>query len=225
MRIDIWSDIACPFCYIGKRHLEEALEQSGVTAEVTWHSFELDPSPRAERRQTDIIEALMAKYGQSRAQTEAMVARVAEMGAASGLDLQLRDCVRANTFDAHRLLHLAAAHGRQDAAKERLLKAYFTEAADLEDHATLQALLAEVGVPAAAVASTLSGDAYAREVRHDEQQAMQIGIRGVPFFVFNRTHAVSGAQPVSVFLRAMADSQPAPPPADGPSCEADRCEV
>lgn len=227
MRIDIWSDIACPFCYIGKRRLEEALAKTDTKAEVIWHSFELDQTPRAARPTTDVVSALMQKYGQSRSQTEAMLTQVSEMGRGAGLDLRLRDSVRANTFDAHRLLHLAAEHGVQGAAKERLLRAYFTEAADMEDHDTLCRLLAEVGVPAADAAAVLSSDAYAAEVRRDEQQAMQIGIRGVPFFVFNQTHAVSGAQPVAVFQRAMADSQPAPAPAaaDGPSCEADRCDV
>ena len=228
MRIDVWSDIACPFCYIGKRHLEAALAQSDAQAEVVWHSFELDPSPRDSRPEGDIVAVLMAKYSQSRPQVEAMVERVAAMGAVSGLQMRLRDCVRANTFDAHRLLHLAAAHGRQDAAKERLLAAYFTEGADLEDKTTLSALMADAGLPADAVAKTLGSDRYADAVRRDEQQAMQIGVRGVPFFVFDQRFAVSGAQPVSVFQQAIekCHTEAAPtPPQGGPSCEADHCEV
>lgn len=226
MRIDIWSDIACPFCYIGKRHLEAALEESGAEAEVIWHSFELDPTPRAPDAETDIVAVLMAKYRQSRPQIEAMIERVVAMGAASGLDFQFADSVRVNTLDAHRTLHLAAEHGCQDAAKERLLAAYFTEGADLSRPEVLAGLLAEVGVPAEAVRSMLASDAYTDAVRRDEHLARQIGIQGVPFFVFDQKVALSGAQPVDVFKRVLSERQAeASVVSDGASCAPEGCEV
>ena len=228
MRIDIWSDIACPFCYIGKRHLEAALAATGAEAEVVWHSFELDPTPRDPSAETDIVAVLMAKYRQSRAQIEAMVERVVSMGTASGLALRLTESIRVNTFDAHRALHLAAEHGCQDAAKERLLAAYFTEGADLSAPEVLAALLAEVGLSASAVRAMLDSDAYTAAVRADEQQAQQLGIQGVPFFVFNQKVALSGAQPVEVFQRVLMQCQaeaPAPVISAGAACESDGCEV
>ncbi|MFT5683783.1 MAG: putative DsbA family dithiol-disulfide isomerase [Myxococcota bacterium] len=228
MRIDIWSDIACPFCYIGKRHLEAALETSESDVEVVWHSFELDPTPRDPNASTDIVAVLMAKYRQSRPQIEAMVERVEAMGAASGLSFRFGDSVRVNTFDAHRTLHLAAEHGCQDAAKERLLAAYFTEGADLSRPEVLAELLAEVGLPPETVLAALDSDAYTDAVRADEKMAREIGVQGVPFFVFNQKYAVSGAQPVDVFQRMLAQCQadePAPVIAEGASCTTDHCEV
>lgn len=229
MRIDIWSDIACPFCYIGKRHLEAALAATGLEAEVVWRSFELDPTPgpRAER---DVVAVLMAKYRQSRPQVEAMMERVAAMGALAGLQLRLKDSVRASTFDAHRLLHLAAAEGRQGDAKERLLAAYFTEGADLGDRETLLRLAADLGLSVQAAAAVLDSDAYADAVRADEQMAHQIGVQGVPFFVFDERYAISGAQPVAVFQQALercradAATLTAAVPADA-ACTPDGCEV
>ncbi|MFT5683684.1 MAG: putative DsbA family dithiol-disulfide isomerase [Myxococcota bacterium] len=229
MRIDIWSDIACPFCYIGKRHLEAALEAAGTKAEVVWHSFELDPTPRSASVDTDIVAVLMAKYRQSRAQTEAMVGRVVEMGAQAGLQFQFQGSVRVNTFDAHRTLHLAAESGRQDAAKERLLAAYFTEGADLSDPTVLAELLAEVGIAPESVLAALSGDDYADAVRTDEQMAKQLSIQGVPYFVFNQKYALSGAQPVDAFQRVIAqcqaDAPPEPVAITSDACAPDGCEV
>ena len=228
MRIDIWSDIACPFCYIGKRHLEAALKTARADAEVVWHSFELDPTPRPADTSTDIVAVLMAKYRQSRPQIEAMVERVVAMGAASGLAFRFHDSVRVNTFDAHRALHLAAEHGCQDAAKERLLAAYFTEGEDLSKPEVLAKLLAEVGLSSEAVRAMLDSDAHADAVRADEQMAQQIGVQGVPFFVFNQKYALSGAQPVDAFLqilaRCQAEAQP-PVVAEGAACTTDHCEV
>jgi predicted DsbA family dithiol-disulfide isomerase len=223
MRIDIWSDIACPFCYIGKRHLEAALAATGAEAEVVWHSFELDPSPRDPGAETDIVKVLMAKYRQSRPQIEAMIARVVAMGAEAGLSFRFADSVRGNTFDAHRALHLAAGHGLQDAAKERLLAAYFTEGADLSRPEVLAGLLSEVGVPEDAVLAMLASDAHTDEVRADEQLARRLGIQGVPFFVFNQKLALSGAQPVEVFQRVLSQCQAEA--AAGAACTPEGCEV
>ena len=170
----------------------------------------------------------MEKYRQSRPQIEAMVERVVAMGAASGLAFRFKDSVRVNTFDAHRTLHLAAEHGCQDAAKERLLAAYFTEGADLSKPEVLAELLAEVGLSPEAVRAMLDSDAHADAVRADEQMARQLGIQGVPFFVFNRQYTVSGAQPVEAFQRILAQCQaeaPAPVVAEGASCATDHCEV
>lgn len=232
MHIDIWSDIACPFCYIGKRHLEQALAQFPArdSVELRWHSFELDPnSPREGSR--DPLGELMAKYGKSREEVEAMMDHVTQMGAQAGLQLQLHHTVRTNTFDAHRLLHLASEHGLQNDAKERLLKAYFTESAHLGETDTLVRLLGEVGLPEAAVREVLTSDRYGELVRADEQAAREMGIGGVPFFVFNERYAVSGAQPTSVFLEVLNKVQaetPAPlqqvAPA-APGCADESCEL
>lgn len=200
MKIDIWSDIVCPFCYIGKRHLEQALERfpGRDAVQIQWHSFELDPNtPRNSQEKT--LNALMTKYGKSRPEAEDMMAQVQQMGQAAGLDLQLSQTLRNNTFDAHRLLHLAAEYGLQTAAKERLLKAYFSDGQQIADSETLIRLLSEVGLPTEAIQAVLNSDNYAQEVRVDQKQAREIGISGVPFFVFDGRYAVSGAQPPAVF--------------------------
>ncbi|HEY9839662.1 MAG TPA: DsbA family oxidoreductase [Candidatus Obscuribacterales bacterium] len=206
MHIDIWADIVCPFCYIGKRHLETALAgfpgREGV--EIRWHSFELDPRA-PERDDRSVAEILSAKYGQSPALTEEMLDRVIVLGAQSGLNLRLREAIRVNSFLAHRLIYLAASHNLQDQAVERLMRAYFTEIEDLSNPETLIRLFDEIGISEDVVRTTLDSGAFAGTVRDDERTAHELGISGVPFFLLDQKYALSGAQPVSVFRQALAD--------------------
>jgi predicted DsbA family dithiol-disulfide isomerase len=204
MKIEIWSDVVCPWCYIGKRRFEAALAQfeHQDRVEIMWRSFELDPqAPRHQEGAQD--EMLAKKYGVSLSQARAMIERVTTLAAQEGLDYHLERAQRGNTFDAHRLIHLAAAHGRQGEVKQRLLHAYFTEGRPIADRETLAAIGAEAGIPAAEVRAMLAGDAFAGEVRADEQRAAQFGIRGVPFFVIDERFGVSGAQEQAVLLSAL----------------------
>lgn len=204
MQIDIWSDIVCPWCYIGKRRFETALARFAHHDNVTvrWHSFELDPhTPR--QTAGSLNDMLARKMNVSTAQAAAMNAQVTALAAQEGLDYQLDRAQHGNTFDAHRLIHLAATHNLQGAAKERLLHAYFTEGLPISDHATLVTLGAEIGLAADDVRTMLASDDYADDVRADEQQASAYGISGVPFYVINEQYGVSGAQSAEVFLNAL----------------------
>ncbi|WP_405740779.1 DsbA family oxidoreductase [Streptomyces sp. NBC_01525] len=204
MRVEIWSDIACPWCYIGKARFEAGLAgfagRDGV--EVVHRSFELDPGAPAPT-DVPVLEMLAAKYGVSRGQAEAMEARVADAARGEGLGYR-SDRVHGNTFDLHRLLHLAKAHGVQDALLGVFYRANFAEARPLGDRETLVALAAEAGVPAEEAARVLADpDAYADAVRADEREAAELGATGVPFFVIDRRYGISGGQPAEVFREAL----------------------
>ena len=204
MNVEIWSDIVCPWCYIGKRRFERAVACFGHPGEVTvtYRSFELDPSAPARRTGTH-AEHLARKYGMTVAQAEQASQQMTQRAAAEGLEFRF-DLIRGgSTFDAHRLLHLAKDHGLQPETKERLLRATFTEGLAIADKPTLARLATEVGLPAAQVQAVLDGDAYADPVRADEQQAARYGISGVPFFVADGKYAVSGAQPPEVLLQLL----------------------
>lgn len=204
MNVEIWSDVVCPWCYIGKRRFERALASFDHPDEVTvtYRSFELDPDAPAERTGTH-AEHLAGKYGMTTAQAEQANKQMTERAADDGLEFRF-DLIRGgNTFDAHRLLHLAEDHGLQPQLKERLLRATFTEGVPIADKPTLVRLATEAGLPAAQVQAVLDGDAYADAVRADEQQAARYGISGVPFFVADGKYAVSGAQPPEVLLQLL----------------------
>ncbi|MBX3272440.1 MAG: DsbA family oxidoreductase [Sandaracinaceae bacterium] len=205
LRVDVWSDVVCPFCFIGKRRLEAALAAFAHAArvDVVWRSFELDPSAPREPEEGSLAERLAAKYGTSVREAEARMAHVTDSARADGIEMRLDLARPTGTFDAHRLLHLARASGVGDAMNERLFCAYFTEGARLADHAVLVALAADVGLPPDEVTATLASEGYAREVRADEAEAAALGIRGVPCFVLGGRFAVSGAQPVETFERAL----------------------
>ncbi|WP_371404233.1 DsbA family oxidoreductase [Kribbella sp. NBC_00662] len=219
MRIDVWSDVVCPWCYIGKRRLEEALDASGDTATVVWHSFQLDPSSTNDDPR-DLATRLGEKYGRGREWALQANAHVTGIAAEVGLEYHLDQAKPANTVDAHRLLHLAldledageVPAGTQGALKERLLKAYFTDGLPVGDHAALTELATEVGLPAERAREVLAGTAYTDEVAADQAQALAYGANGVPFFVIDEKYGVSGAQPVEVFQealrRANADRKP-----------------
>jgi predicted DsbA family dithiol-disulfide isomerase len=204
LTVDVWSDVVCPWCYIGKRRFEAALEGFEHRDDVTvlWHSFELDPEapPVAEGRSA---ERLAAKYGMSVEEASARQAEITALAAQDGLTYDLAESRGGNTFDAHRLIHLAAEHGLGDAVMERLMNAYFSEREAIGDPDTLQRLAVGAGLPADEVREVLEGDRYADAVRADERAATQIGIRGVPFFVLGRKYGVSGAQPSEALLQAL----------------------
>ncbi|MFD3584613.1 DsbA family oxidoreductase [Streptomyces sp. NPDC058683] len=204
LRIDVWSDVVCPWCYIGKRRLESALGrfEHADEVEVHWHSFQLDPAhPKGDRR--PVLEALAHKTGAPPAQVRAMIRQVTELAAAEGLRYDLERAVSVNTVDAHRLSHLAAAHGRGAEMHERLLRAHLGEGEVVDDPGTLVRLGAEAGVPEDEVRRMLDGDAYADAVTADVRTARRYGATGVPFFVLDRTYGLSGAQPADTFLSAL----------------------
>ncbi|MCR5888276.1 DsbA family oxidoreductase [Hymenobacter sp. J193] len=200
IQVEIWSDILCPFCYIGKRRLETALARfpHADQIDVQWRSFELDPQANPEPGVNQYVR-LAAKYGKPEAWAREMSANMTQMAAQEGLAFDFDRLVPANSLRAHRLVHLAARHSKQDAAKERLFKAYLEEGLDVNDPATLTRLGADLELPAAEVTHLLASDDFTDEVRHDEYQAHQIGVRGVPYFVFDDKYAVSGAQPAELF--------------------------
>jgi predicted DsbA family dithiol-disulfide isomerase len=207
LRIDVWSDIACPWCHVGKRRLEAALAAfpRRGDVEVVWRAFELDPAAaRAPGPDVPYAVRLGRKYGVPAAQAEEMIRRMTATAAGDGLDLRFDRARPGNTFDAHRLLHLAHLRGRQDALKERLLTAYLRDGEFLGDHETLVRLAGEAGLDPDEARRTLAGDDFARDVRADEDEARRLGVRGVPFFVFGGRRAVSGAHPAETLLAALA---------------------
>jgi predicted DsbA family dithiol-disulfide isomerase len=194
--VEIWSDIACPWCYIGKRRFEAALARFEHRDEVTvvWRSFELDPEAPAERT-GDRAEHLARKYGMSLEQARAAEAQMTDTAAGEGLEFRFDAARAGNTFDGHRLVHLARGHDLQDAMKERLLRAYFSEGDLISDHPTLVRLAVEVGLPGDEAAEALAENRYADEVRDDERMAAVLGISAVPTFVVDRALGASGAHP------------------------------
>ncbi len=204
MKVEIWSDVVCPWCYIGKRRFEQALLGFAhrEEVEVVWRSFELDPAAPASR-DGSYAERLADKYGTSVSEAQQMIDSMTAAAAAEGLDFHFEVARPGNTFDAHRLLHLAAARGVQDAVKERLVHATFTEGEPISDHETLVRLVAEAGLDAGQAAAVLAGDDYAKDVRADEREARELRITGVPCFVIDRRYAVSGAQPAELLQRAL----------------------
>ncbi|GGE30356.1 DSBA oxidoreductase [Pullulanibacillus camelliae] len=204
MKIEVWSDFVCPFCYIGKRHLEEALKSLPDVSQVTidYKSFELDPhSPKDS--DGDIHASLAKKFGVSYEQAKAMNDRMTEQAKEAGLTYHFDTMIPTNTFDAHRLMHYAESFGKKAEMTERLLKAYFTDSKHIGDHETLSILAEEVGLNKEDVQAMLTGTDYADVVRQDEQEAQQLNVQGVPFFVINRKYAISGAQPIEVFSNAL----------------------
>ena len=204
MKIEIWSDVMCPFCYIGKRNFETALEQfsnkNGV--EVEWKSFQLDPS-LPEVQDSNYTDYLMVSKGLGRPQVEGMLNNVTQMAKGVGLEYDFDRAVMVNSFKAHRVLQLAKMRGLGDAAEERLFRAFFTEGRNIADDDTLLELGKEAGLNETEIRSSLSDERYSDMVKQDIQEARAIGVTGVPFFVFNRKYAVSGAQPPQAFLQTL----------------------
>jgi predicted DsbA family dithiol-disulfide isomerase len=231
VKVEIWSDVVCPWCYIGKRRFERGL--SGFAhrdeVEVVWRSFELDPQAPRDSDENQ-VDRLARKYGMTREEALAAQQRVTGLAEQEGLAYRLDIARPSNTLDAHRLLHLAAERGVQGPVEEGLMAAYFTQGRPLGDPETLVAVAAEAGLDERAAREVLAGDAYAEEVAADEREAAQLGISGVPFFVLDRRYGISGAQPADVILRALeqawADAHPITlltPGAGGESCADGTC--
>jgi predicted DsbA family dithiol-disulfide isomerase len=237
LKVEIWSDVVCPWCYIGKRRFESALArfENRDQLEVTWRSFELNPRASTEE-EGGLAQRLATKYGMTLDQAKSANARVTAAAAGEGLDFRLDVARPGNTFDAHRLIHLAKERGVQAQAKERLMAAYFTEGRRIGDPETLVELMAEVGVEPSEAREALESGAYGPEVRAEEREAAELGITGVPFFVLDRRYGVSGAQPPELILQALQQAwreanpitlvSPAAPAAnEEPSCEDGSCAI
>jgi len=207
MQVDIWSDIACPWCYIGKRRFEKALAQFEHAAEVTvtWHSFLLDPSAPASYG-IPIHELLAKKYGMSLEQAKQANQRLAGVAASEGLAYQLDIAKPGNTFDAHRLTHFAMAQGLREVVMDRFMRAYLCEGEELGNQETLARLSGEAGLDLNRVREVLASDAFAENVRGDVDLAHRLGINAVPFFVMANQYGLSGAQPVEVMLQALRET-------------------
>ena len=231
MQIEIFSDVVCPWCYIGKRRMEEALStfEHADQVTVTYRSFQLDPtSPITSELRLD--EMLAQKYGRSPAEARAMNDRVTDLAATVGLDFHLQDAHPANTFRAHRLLHFAATRGLGNELTERLMRGYFSEGVRIGHRDELLRLAVEVGLDGVEAAAVLDSGAFGAEVRADIDLARAFGATGVPFFVFDRKYAVSGAQETALFTevleKAWADAQPITVVGESSSvCEDDVCAV
>jgi predicted DsbA family dithiol-disulfide isomerase len=206
VRVEVWSDVACPWCYIGKRRFDAALARFDHGDEVTvrWRSFELDPSAPAVREEP-YLHRLAAKYRVSLAEADAMIDSMIEAGAQNGVVLRFDKARPGNTFDAHRLLHLAAERGVQAELKERLLRATFVKGAQLGDPDVLVDIATEAGLDPRESRAVLDSDRYAADVRADEQRAADLGITSVPFFVMEGL-GVSGAQPPDVLLEVLEEA-------------------
>jgi predicted DsbA family dithiol-disulfide isomerase len=204
VKVEIWSDVVCPWCYIGKRRFEAALAEfeHRDEVEVEWKSFELDPDAPARRGPT--LEHLARKYGITEEQARGMHQRMEGVAAELGLEYHLEETQGGNTFDAHRLLQAAKTDGLGDAMKERLMRAYFTEREPVGEREVLERLGSEVGVSDAA--EVLASGSFADEVRSDEREARLLGIHAVPFFVIDRYYGIEGAQPPEVILRALDEA-------------------
>jgi predicted DsbA family dithiol-disulfide isomerase len=239
MKIEIWSDVACPWCYIGKRRFEAALAgfPHRDAVEVQWRSYQLDPSLPEHYDGTE-LDYLSSRKGLAPEQVEQMFEHVAAQAKGEGLDYRFDAVVVANSFTAHRLIHLAAAHGKQDAAKERLLSDHFEHGKDIGSRDYLTALAGQLGIEPPAVAELFTSDKYADDVRQDIAEARALGISGVPFFVIDRKYGLSGAQPAATFSMALnqawEDTHPlvmvnagkdGTKAADGETCGPDGCSV
>ena len=228
MHVEIWSDIVCPWCYVGKRRFEAALAafEQRDDVRVTWRSFELDPQAPRERA-LDSATHLAEKYGMTREQAHASQQNLADVAAGDGLDMRFDLTRGGNTFDGHRLVHFAESHHLQEAMKERLMRAYFTEGERIGDPDVLDRLGREVGLPDVDVREVLGTDRYAAEVREDESTAMSLGISAVPFFVVDRRMGAAGAHPPEALLELLRRGSQARPAIDalatGATCDVDGC--
>lgn len=202
--IEIWSDILCPFCYIGKRRFQAALDAFPQKDRftVTWRSFELDPQAKRDY-DLSIYELLAKKYGRSLEWAKEMNANMEEQGRQLGLEFHMDRIVPTNSFDAHRLMHLGKSLGLQDAVSEKLFAAYFTEGRHIGKKETLLAIAADAGLDASRTQAMLDSDEFTDAVRQDEDEAQLFGLTGVPAFVLNRKYLISGAQPTEIFSQAL----------------------
>ncbi|WP_395049260.1 DsbA family oxidoreductase [Flavobacterium sp.] len=204
LKVQIWSDIMCPFCYIGKRRIEEALTlfEHNEAVEIEWKSFQLDAG-FISSPEDNIIEHLAEKYRKDMDWAQTMVDNMTENAKTAGLDFHFEKAVLANSHNAHRLLHLAKKHDLANELEEMLFKAYLTDGKDLNNLNILSQLGIAIGLKAEDVAQVLHSNAYSKEVKQDIQEANAIAVQGVPFFVFDNKYAISGAQPATAFLQTL----------------------
>lgn len=233
MKIDIWSDYQCPFCYIGKARLQKALEQfpHGEQVEINYKSFELDPSAERDVPMTN-NEMLASKYNTTIEQVRQMNNNIGAQAAQEGLHFEFDSMILTNSFDAHRLMQFAVAKGKGAAMDEALFRAFFTDSRHIGDHETLADIASEVGLDRAEALNVLQSDRYGEDVRRHEKLGGQLGVTGVPFFVINDKYAVSGAQPTEMFASALkdiwAEEQPLQmigDPSQGEQCADGSCAV
>ncbi|RZF52950.1 DsbA family oxidoreductase [Acinetobacter halotolerans] len=229
MRVDIWSDVVCPFCYIGKKRLEHVAAEAGIELDIHWHSFELDPDAPA-KHDTSNTERLAKKYGRSYAEMEEMERNIAAMAAEEGIDFQWQKANSGNSFNAHRIIHLAQSKGMGNEAKEAFFHAYMTEGLAIGEREVVEEIASRIGLDNAEVEYVLDSDELADFVRHDEKIAHeQLKVTGVPFFVFDQKLALPGAQPREIFLQALQKAQSTSEqeivPADAAQCHDDQCEI
>lgn len=227
MEIEIWSDVVCPFCYIGKRHLEIAVEDLnlGENVNVVYKSFQLDPHLEPIEGKS-LYQHLSDSKGMPVEQAKQLSESITERASAVGIEFNFDDAVVANTEKAHHLLHLAAQHGKQAEMKNHLLKAYFTDGKDLNKTEVLHELASELGYTSEEVTAALVSTDIETEIKRDQLEANQIGVRGVPFFVINRKYAVSGAQPIDTFKDVLqkVSAEESPLQHVG-SSDADACDI
>ncbi|MBP9788857.1 MAG: DsbA family oxidoreductase [Acinetobacter sp.] len=229
MRVDIWSDVVCPFCYIGKKRLEHVAEQAGIELDIHWHSFELDPNAPV-KHDTSNTERLAQKYGRSYAEMEEMERNVAAMAAVEGIDFQWQKANSGNSFNAHRIIHLAQSKGLGNEAEEAFFHAYMTEGLAIGEREVVEEIASRIGLDHAEVEYVLDSDELADFVRHDEKIAHeQLNVTGVPFFIFDQKLALSGAQPREIFLQALQQAQSASTQdieqTNAAQCNDDQCEI
>lgn len=243
LKVEIWSDVVCPWCQVGKRRFEAALGRFAHRdeVEVRWKSFELDPGAHSQTAdgpddQGDYAGRLARKYGISRTGAQQMLDTMTAAAADEGLDFRFEKAIKANTFDAHQVIHLAGEQGVQDAVKERLLRAYFSEGEAVGDRSVLARLGAEAGLDGDEVLRALDEQRYACAVRNDEAEASRLGISAVPFFVVDAKYGIPGAQPPEQILQVLQQAWVEAHPltvvgatgnttSQGPACGPDGCPV
>ncbi|MGG5577300.1 DsbA family oxidoreductase [Myroides sp. C15-4] len=234
MKVEIWSDVMCPFCYVGKKHFENALEQLPFKdkIEVEWKSFQLDPTLPVEGASESTVEYLVKRKGMPKEQIEGMMNHLQQAGAAVGIDFRQDIAIPVNTFRAHRLIHFAQQHGKGNEMEEALFFAHFTAGKNVGDLEVLTALATEIGLNKEEVVALLQSETQTQEVRNDIDEAQALGISGVPFFVVDRKYGISGAQPIDTFAEALTqafeESQPKfemKGDQDANACGPEGCEI
>ncbi len=234
MKIEIWSDVACPWCYIGKRRFETALNGFAHkdSVDVQWRSYQLDPTLPEHYHGTE-LDYLVERKGMDRGQLLGMLDHVMEQGEGEGLHYKFDDVIVANSFTAHELLHLAKSHDSGDAVKEALLSAHFEHGVDIGSREALVAIGTDAGLSARDINEALDSGKFADDVRHDIAEARAIGVTGVPFFVIDRKYGISGAQPAEVFSQALEQAWQEANPltmvasggSDAEACGPDGCAI
>lgn len=225
MRVDIWSDVVCPFCYIGKKRLEAAAQEAGIELEVHWHSFQLDPEAPV-RQEVSNSERLAQKYGRTVAEVEEMQRNIAEMAKAEGIEFNWEGANSGNTFNAHRLIHLAQSKGLGNEAQEAFFYSYMTQGLAIGEREMLEDVAARIGLNPVEVDDLLDSEEYADFVKFDQEVAHeQLKVTGVPFFVFDQRVALAGAQPKEVFLQVFEKALDTSTNSQAAQCSTETCDT